>query len=187
MKSIGFSEYTNRKKIKNLIQDVVLSADRREYTLNEDGVMLGEFCKDFTETLGVAVCGEFDEDDKKILNTLPYFKEFVSLLPLIPDECLNDFYICREINGNMSPLIPKRSLRNYFLGKLQEGDAIYMSLHQRFEKECRVYDVNVTIVQQEFTNLDILLKVGSLLKSKVISIRYTNKIDEKWLKAEKEN
>ena len=132
-------------------------------------------------------CGEFDENDKKILNTLPYFKEFVSLLPLIPEECLNDFYICREVNGNMSPLIPKRSLRNYFLGKLQEGDAIYMSLHQRFEKECRVYDVNVTIVQQEFTNLDILLKVGSLLKSKVISIRYTNKIDEKWLKAAKEN
>lgn len=75
MKSIGFSEYTDRKKIKNLIQDVVTNADRREYTLNEDGVMLGEFCKDFTDTLGVAVCGEFDEDDKFIYEYYyPYIK-----------------------------------------------------------------------------------------------------------------
>lgn len=75
MKSIGFSEYTDRKKLKNLIQDVVTTADRREYTLNEDGVMMGEFCKDFTDTLGVAVCGEFDEDDKFIYEYYyPYIK-----------------------------------------------------------------------------------------------------------------
>ena len=70
MKSIGFSEYTDRKKLKNLIQDVVTTADRRDYTLNDDGVMMGEFCKDFTDTLGVAVCGEFDEEDKFIYETL---------------------------------------------------------------------------------------------------------------------
>lgn len=75
MKSIGFSKYTDRKKLKNLIQDVVTTADRREYTLNEDGVMMGEFCKDFTDTLGVAVCGEFDEDDKFIYEYYyPYIK-----------------------------------------------------------------------------------------------------------------
>ena len=75
MKAIGFSEYTDRKKLKNLIQDVVTTADRREYTLNEDGVMMGEFCKDFTDTLGVAVCGEFDEEDKFIYEYYyPYIK-----------------------------------------------------------------------------------------------------------------
>lgn len=75
MKTIGFSEYTDRKKLKNLIQDVVTTADRREYTLNEDGVMMAEFCKDFTDTLGVAVCGEFDEDDKFIYEYYyPYIK-----------------------------------------------------------------------------------------------------------------
>lgn len=75
MKSIGFSEYTNRKKLKNLIQDVVTTADRREYTLNEDGVMMGEFCKDFTDSMGVAVYGEFDEEDKFIYEYYyPYIK-----------------------------------------------------------------------------------------------------------------
>ena len=75
MKSIGFSEYTDRKKLKNLIQDVVTTADRIDYTLNDDGVMMGEFCKDFTDTLGVAVCGEFDEEDKFIYEYYyPYIK-----------------------------------------------------------------------------------------------------------------
>ncbi len=75
MKSIGFSEYTDRKKLKNLIQEVANTADRRNYTLNEDGVMMGEFCKDFTDTLGVAVCGEFDDEDKFIYEYYyPYIK-----------------------------------------------------------------------------------------------------------------
>ena len=64
MRAIGFSEYTDRKKLKDLIKSVVMNADYREYTLNEDNVMLGEFCKNFTEELGISVCGEFDEDDK---------------------------------------------------------------------------------------------------------------------------
>ena len=64
MRAIGFSEYTDRKKLKDLIKSVVVNADYREYTLNEDNVMLGEFCKNFTEELGISVCGEFDEDDK---------------------------------------------------------------------------------------------------------------------------
>ncbi len=75
MKSIGFSEYTDRKKLKELIQMVVTSSDRRDYTLNEDGVMLAEFCKDFTDTLGIAVCGEFDDDDKFVYEYYyPYIK-----------------------------------------------------------------------------------------------------------------
>ena len=64
MRAIGFSEYTDRKKLKDLIKSVVMNADYREYTLNDDNVMLGEFCKNFTEELGISVCGEFDEDDK---------------------------------------------------------------------------------------------------------------------------
>ena len=64
MRAIGFSEYTDRGKLKELIKSVVMNADYREYTINEDNVMLGEFCKNFTEELGISVCGEFDEDDK---------------------------------------------------------------------------------------------------------------------------
>ena len=64
MRAIGFSKYTDRKKIKELIRDIVKKSDERGYTLNEEGIMLGEFCKNFAEDIGIAVCGEFDEEDK---------------------------------------------------------------------------------------------------------------------------
>jgi len=66
MRAIGFSEQLERKKMKKLLTDVVTNSDRRAYTLNQDGVMLGEFCKNFASDMGIAVCGEFDEDDKFI-------------------------------------------------------------------------------------------------------------------------
>lgn len=64
MRAIGFSEFENRKKLKELLIDVIMNADKRSYTLNPEGVMLGEFCKNFADNIGIAVCGEFDDDDK---------------------------------------------------------------------------------------------------------------------------
>ena len=66
MRAIGFSEYTERKKLKELLTEVVMNSDKREYTLNQEGIMLGEFDKNFAESCGIAVCGDFDEEDKFI-------------------------------------------------------------------------------------------------------------------------
>lgn len=66
MRAIGFSEYADRKKLKELMTDTIMNAEQRSYTLNQDNAMLGEFCKNFADNMGVAVCGEFDEDDKFI-------------------------------------------------------------------------------------------------------------------------
>lgn len=64
MRAIGFSEMKDRKELQNLITDIILNADEREYTSNENETILAEFCKDFAENIGIAVCGEFDSDDK---------------------------------------------------------------------------------------------------------------------------
>lgn len=66
MRAIGFSSFESRKKLQELLTDVVVNADRRAYTANQENVVLGEFCKDFAKGLGIAVCGEFDEEDKFI-------------------------------------------------------------------------------------------------------------------------
>ena len=66
MRAIGFSEYTNRGKLKELLTEVIMNADKRAYTMNQEDVLLGEFCKDFAEGMGIAVCGEFDDNDKFI-------------------------------------------------------------------------------------------------------------------------
>ncbi len=64
LRAIGFSTLTDRKKLKELLTDVVLNADKRSYTMNQEQVMLGEFCKNFASGMGIAVCGEFDDSDK---------------------------------------------------------------------------------------------------------------------------
>lgn len=64
LRAIGFSTLTDRKKLKELLTDVVLNADKRNYTMNQEQVMLGEFCKNFANGMGIAVCGEFDDGDK---------------------------------------------------------------------------------------------------------------------------
>lgn len=64
MRAIGFSEYTDRNKLRELLKDVILTADHRAYTINNEDVMLGEFSKGFADGMGITVCGEFDEEDK---------------------------------------------------------------------------------------------------------------------------
>lgn len=64
MRAIGFSNYTDRSKLKELLKNVILTADQRAYTINEEDIMLGEFSKGFAENMGITVCGEFDEQDK---------------------------------------------------------------------------------------------------------------------------
>lgn len=75
MRAIGFSEYTNRKKLKNLLTSAIVDSTSRAYTTNKDDILLGEFCKDFAEHMGVAVCGEFDDEDKFIYDYYyPYLR-----------------------------------------------------------------------------------------------------------------
>lgn len=66
MRAIGFSDFGNRRRLKELLTDVVMNSDARSYTTNQEDIMLGEFCKNFADNMGIAVCGEFDEDDKFI-------------------------------------------------------------------------------------------------------------------------
>ena len=75
MRAIGFSEYTDRKRLKELLTDVIMNSDERAYTINQEDIMLGEFCKNFAPNVGIAVCGDFDEEDKFIYEYYyPYLK-----------------------------------------------------------------------------------------------------------------
>lgn len=64
MRAIGFSELVDRRDQQKLITDIILNATHRSYTSNGDETILAEFCEDFAENMGVAVCGEFDAEDK---------------------------------------------------------------------------------------------------------------------------
>lgn len=64
MRAIGFSKLSDRQEQQKLITDIILSATHRSYTSNGDDTILAEFCEDFAENMGIAVCGEFDAEDK---------------------------------------------------------------------------------------------------------------------------
>lgn len=66
MRAIGFSSLADHKKLIELLTEVVMNSDARAYTLNTENVMLGEFRKNFANDMGIAVCGEFDEEEKFI-------------------------------------------------------------------------------------------------------------------------
>lgn len=66
MRAIGFSSFENRKKLQELLTEIVVGSDRRSITTGQDKVVLGDFFKDFAPGLGIAVCGEFENEDKFI-------------------------------------------------------------------------------------------------------------------------
>jgi hypothetical protein len=74
LRAIGFSSIRNRIEYENLIRLCVQDATKREYTtkdisseeagtLNADENMTALFYRDFADGLGLAVCGEYDENN----------------------------------------------------------------------------------------------------------------------------
>lgn len=75
MRAVGFSSFESKKKLQELLTEVVMGSDKRSITMNQENTLLGEFCKDFAPNLGIAVCGEFDDEDKFIYEYYyPYLK-----------------------------------------------------------------------------------------------------------------
>jgi len=64
MRAIGFSKLTDRREEQRLITDIIMNATHRSYTSNGEDTILAEFCEDFAQDIGIAVCGEFDADEK---------------------------------------------------------------------------------------------------------------------------
>lgn len=64
MRAVGFSTFESRRRLQELLTEVVINSDRRAITMNQSNMLLGEFCKNFADGLGIAVCGEFDDEEK---------------------------------------------------------------------------------------------------------------------------
>lgn len=64
MRAIGFSKLSDRREEQRLITDIIMNATYRSYTSNGENTILAEFCEDFAPGMGIAVCGEFDAEEK---------------------------------------------------------------------------------------------------------------------------
>ncbi|MBR1703211.1 MAG: DUF3881 family protein [Lachnospiraceae bacterium] len=138
LRAIGFSELNDRKKLKDILTDVVMHSDERAYTTNKEDIMLGEFRKNFASGMGIAVCGEFDEEDKFIYDYyFPYLEgsgvtsyEDVS----VERHAARESYagVCDDIKVGISLIFYLRNMIPYVkaqsLGKLPvRGTSVTMS------------------------------------------------------------
>ena len=64
LRAVGFENFKSREDISELIAMTVQQADSRSYVTKDGEKLLGEFCKDFADGIGICVCGEFNEQDK---------------------------------------------------------------------------------------------------------------------------
>lgn len=75
LRAVGFSQYTAKKQVQKLIRDIIIHADERSYTTVGKKTLVAEFDRNFAEDIGIAVCGEFDEDDTYSFDYyLPYLR-----------------------------------------------------------------------------------------------------------------
>lgn len=75
LRAVRFSQYTEKKQVQKLIRDIIIHADERSYTTVGKKTLVAEFDRNFAEDIGIAVCGEFDEDDTYSFDYyLPYLR-----------------------------------------------------------------------------------------------------------------
>lgn len=80
LRSIGFSGVHTRKDIKKILKLAVISPTEKQYVTLPDDSIAVEYRKDFSDSLGIAVCGEFSDDaDFDYEFYYPYFRgQYVS-------------------------------------------------------------------------------------------------------------
>lgn len=61
LRAIGFSKYKTYKEMEELIKQVISEAEEKNYISTDDKSMLAEYCKDFSEDIGICVRGEFED------------------------------------------------------------------------------------------------------------------------------
>lgn len=64
LSAIGLSSIEKRSSLEELIQKVISDPTEKNFTSYKKNSILVEFKKNFTESLGLLVCGEYDEENK---------------------------------------------------------------------------------------------------------------------------
>ena len=123
LRAVGFSQYTEKKQVQKLIRDIIIHADERSYTTVGKKTLVAEFDRNFAEDIGIAVCGEFDEDDTYSFDYyLPYLRsDLVSTAEDISTErhAAKEYYagICDDPKVGVSLIFYLQNMISYL--KLQ--------------------------------------------------------------------
>ncbi len=68
LNAVGFSNIKNKKELANIIKQVITEATIKNYIQTDRNSVICEYVKYFTPSTGIAVRGEFDEDNDLMLD-----------------------------------------------------------------------------------------------------------------------
>ena len=74
LRAVGFSTIENKKQIRDLMNDVIINPNRKEFIETGNGSILAEYSKNYCPTCGITLRGEYDESNSL---TLDFYYPFV--------------------------------------------------------------------------------------------------------------
>jgi len=135
LRAIGFSSLTDKKKLKEILTDAVMTSTDRGFTQLDENTKVAIMSKNISPSLGISVCGEFDEEGHFIYDYyFPYLRSYVKS---IQEEISVEQHssqisfagVCEEMNFGVIVIFYLQNFAGYFdaknAGKL---DKSYVSL-----------------------------------------------------------
>lgn len=78
LRTVGFRELKNKNELKEVLTDVVMTSSDRSFAQIDEDTRVAMMCKNLSPSLGIAVCGEFDEEGHFVYDYyFPYLRSFV--------------------------------------------------------------------------------------------------------------
>ena len=135
LRAIGFSSLNDKKKLKEILTDAVMTSTDRGFTQLDENTKVAIMSKNISPSLGISVCGEFDEEGHFIYDYyFPYLRSYVKS---IQEEISVEQHssqisfagVCEEMNFGVIVIFYLQNFAGYFdaknAGKL---DKSYVSL-----------------------------------------------------------
>lgn len=74
LRAVGFSKIDNKKELKNMLNDVISSPNRKDYVETGNSIMV-EYSKNYCPSCGITLRGEYDDENNL---TLDFYYPFAS-------------------------------------------------------------------------------------------------------------
>ena len=123
MRAIGFSNIKDNKELKEILTDAVMTSSERAYTVLDDSEKVAVMSKSISPSLGINVCGEFDEEGHFVYDYyFPYLRSFVKS---IQEEIAVERHsgqvsfagVCEEVNFGVILIFYLQNFAGYFEAK----------------------------------------------------------------------
>ena len=126
MRAIGFSGLSDRAQLNRLISESVQKASEHSGAKKDNGIMIGEFDREYADRIGLAVCGEFDPQSRFVYEYyFPYVRgtcisseEDVTVYRLSSKEAYSG--ICDDYRVGVSIIFYLQNMTSYIRALAEE-------------------------------------------------------------------